>query len=151
MIFTQPPPPPPYTPTSPAPSLSQFYPSLCLTSPSPSFPFKWQCVQHHKALKMTPIKVLHTTLDPPQKICSEFRKAFHLSAVVLPPPKLINRMYIHCMYIHEFLNKICMMEVKLSLNSGAEVAAHNEKCNLFAGTLLLGQADNERHRSLMVT
>lgn len=45
------------------------------------------------------------------------------------------------------------MEVKLSLNSGvvAAAAAHNEKCNLFPGTLLLGQADNERHRSLMVT
>lgn len=49
------------------------------------------------------------------------------------------------------LNKISRMEVKLSLNSGAAAEAHNEKCNLFPGTLLLGQADNERHRSLMVT
>lgn len=43
------------------------------------------------------------------------------------------------------------MEVKLFFNSRAVVEAHNEKCNLFPGTLLLGQADNERHRSLMVT
>lgn len=39
----------------------------------------------------------------------------------------------------------------VSLTVGAVVEAHNEKCNLFPGTLLLGQADNERHRSLMVT
>lgn len=43
------------------------------------------------------------------------------------------------------------MAVKLSPSSGVAAAARNEKCNLFPGTLPLGQADNERHRSLMVT
>lgn len=43
------------------------------------------------------------------------------------------------------------MKVKLCVNSRAAAVAHKEKCNLFSGTLLLGQADNERHRSLMVT